>query len=228
MSVPPLVRVPPPVPPPVPPLVPSPVPSRGTEGYAAVARWYETRLGWPVAGPPGGGPVELLAGIAFDALELPADAGAAVLRRVAAGPVALAGDRMLLLIAAGAADEVPGLLAWLEWSGVALDLTAVGAGGRLPAPLPPGWTGPRGAAVWLRPPVSGREPVPGLPGLPDVPGPPGSAGPAYTEDGHPGRVRGPDLMRLLDAAATECHRARLLRTNTPTRIGYLCDCPARE
>lgn len=196
---------------------------RPVAARAAVARWYGTRLGWPVAGPAGPGePVRLLTGIGFDVLELPADAGAAVLRRgVRTGPVALHGDRMRLLVAAGSADEVPGLLSWLEWGGVTLDLVAVGAGGRMPAPLPPGWTGPRGAAVWLRPPAPGREPESELPGLPGT-----------GADGHPGRVRGPDLVRLLDTAATECHRARLLRTNTrtgpPTGTGYVYECAACE
>ncbi|MEU3599729.1 SCO3374 family protein [Streptomyces sp. NPDC006798] len=203
---------------PIAPIAPT-VPSTDS---AAVAHWYRTRLGWPVAEPSGDGPVELLTGLAFDVLEVPADAGAAVLRRAAVGPVALAGDRALLLIAPGAADEVPGVLAWLEWGGVALDLTAVGTGGRMPAPPPPGTAGTRGAAVWLRPPVPG-------PYLPCLPEPPGAAGPAAAEaGGHPGRVRGPDLLRLLDTVATECHRARLLRPNSRTGIGYLCDCPIRE
>ncbi|MFF0450670.1 SCO3374 family protein [Streptomyces sp. NPDC004609] len=183
-------------------------PSEGHEARSrAVARWYGTTLGWAVAeGSPAavGGPVRLLTGLRFDVLELPADAGAAVLRRaVPTGPVALEGDRMRLLVAAGSADELPELLDWLQWGGIALGLTALGAGGRTTAPVPPGWAGSRGAAVWLRPPVPGREVEPTLPAL----APFGRRGPGAGAGG------GPDLVRLLDTAATECHRARLLRTN---------------
>ncbi|MGV9314963.1 SCO3374 family protein [Streptomyces sp. NPDC003691] len=242
MSAAPPVPTPPPSPPPrVPPVPLRPLPPRGAlpaprrplgrpdrsgPAGADVAHWYETRLGWRTAAGAGpGAPAQLLTGLDFDVLELPAAAGAAVLRRAAAGvrtgPVALHGDLMRLLVAAGAAEEVPGLLAWLEWGGVALDLTAVGAGGRMAAPLPPRWTGSRGAAVWLRPPAPGREPESELPGLP------GSGA-----DGHPGRLRGPDLVRLLDTVATECHRARLLRTNTrtgpPTGTGYVYEYAACE
>ncbi|WP_455353651.1 SCO3374 family protein [Streptomyces sp. SYSU K217416] len=175
-----------------------------------IAHWYARELGWPVSG---GVPVELLTGLRFDVLELPADAGFAVLRRFAAtGPVALAGGvphaegegRMRLLVAAGSADELDGLLDWLDWGGIALDLTATGAGGRITAPAPPGFpgAGSRGAAGWLRPPEPGCE----------------ATLPAMAPLGHVaglGDIGGaPDLVRLVDAAATECHRARLLRTNT--------------
>ncbi|NGO71876.1 hypothetical protein [Streptomyces boncukensis] len=110
-----------------------------------------------------------------DALELPVDAGLALLRRrgVRTGPVAYdpARERVQLLVPGGSAEELPGLLEWLEWGGVGLALTARAA------------YDPREAAVWLRPPGPGREPA--------------GAGPA------------PDLVRLVSAAATECHRARL-------------------
>ncbi|MFJ9027753.1 SCO3374 family protein [Streptomyces sp. NPDC102274] len=172
------------------------------------ARWYEKGLGWAtVAGPP----LQLLTGLRFDVLELPADAGDAVLRRTGAtGPVALHGERMAFLVAAGSADEVPGLLDWLEWGGIALGLTALGADGRMPAPVPPRWwcataAAAVGAAVWLRPPEPGREVEPTLPAL----APFGYGG----GDGGSGGGA-PDLVRLVDAAATECHRARLLRGNT--------------
>lgn len=107
------------------------------------AQWYEDGLGWATASGP---PVQLLTGLRFEVLELAvADAGAAVLRRIGpTGPVALHEERMLLLVATGSADELPGLLDWLEWGTIALDLTAVGAGGRVTAPAPPRW--PRATA----------------------------------------------------------------------------------
>lgn len=82
-----------------------------------------------------------------DALVLDADAGAALLRRrdVHTGPVAYdpRRRRVHLLVPGGGAEELPGLLEWLEWDGVELELTA-----RSPYD-------PREAAVWLRPPESG-------------------------------------------------------------------------
>jgi hypothetical protein len=178
----------------------------GSAGPDPVARWYAHHLGWPVTA---GRPVQLLTGVRFDVLELPAAAGRAVLRRgVATGPVALLGRRMRMLVAAGAAEELAGLLDWLEWGGVALDLTALGEGGRITAPVPPGAAGAepgaadgcQGAAVWLRPPEPGCEAL--LPALTALGRPAGT--------GAPGGA--PDLVRLVGAAATECHRARLRRT----------------
>ncbi|MFB7468508.1 SCO3374 family protein [Streptomyces sp. NPDC056224] len=165
---------------------------------AAYASWYRRVLGWAVMDGP---PAQLVTGSRFDVLELPCDAGAALLRRpVATGPVALTGRRMRFLVAAGGAEELAGLLDWLEWGGVELDLLALGAGGRITAPAPPGGApDPRGAAVWLRPPEQGCEAVlPALPGLGEGTGP----------------ARRPDLVRLVAAAATECHRARLRRRTT--------------
>jgi len=113
----------------------------------------------------GGGP---------DALELPVDAGRALLERpgVTTGPVAhdRAGGRLQLLVPEGSAEELPGLLAWLEWGDIELGLTARAA------------FDPREAAAWLRPPEPGRE------------------------------AELVDLVRLVSAAATECHRARLRRS----------------
>ncbi|MFH8981871.1 SCO3374 family protein [Streptomyces varsoviensis] len=172
----------------------------------AVRRWYERELGWPAAGGTAGEPVQLLTGVRFDVLELPSDAGFAVLRRVArTGPVAYdpAAGAVRLLVAAGSADELPGLLDWLEWGGIALDLTALGAGGRIAAPTPDAVAGSREAVrvgsretVWVRPPEPGCEVEPTLP----VTGLGGGGG-------------APDLVRLVGAAATECHRARLLRAS---------------
>ncbi|MFD8063135.1 SCO3374 family protein [Streptomyces cyaneofuscatus] len=178
-------------------------------GPAALARWYEQRLGWATEGRA---PVRLLTGIRFDVLELPAEAGHALLRRpVRTGPVLLSGGRMGLLVAAGGADELPGLLDWLEWGPIALDLTAVGAGGRITAPSPRGGgEGSPGAAVWLRPPESMHGPGPALPALAGF----GSSG----EDA-------PDLVRLVDAAATECHRVRLSRARAGLRKGSPADQP---
>ncbi|MFJ8011559.1 SCO3374 family protein [Streptomyces sp. NPDC096339] len=178
--------------------VPGPRTPPGQETYGG---WYERVLGWTVLGAA---PGRLATGTRFDVLELPSDAGAALLRRpVPTGPVALAGRRMQFLVAAGGAEELDGLLDWLEWGGVALDLAALGAGCRITAPAPPGTSlgkSPRGAAVWLRPPEQGCEAL-----LPALPGPGRAAGPA----------RGPDLVRLVAAAATECHRARLRRRTVP-------------
>ncbi|MFH8621500.1 SCO3374 family protein [Streptomyces vietnamensis] len=176
------------------------VPLPRTPPDRGVARWYEDELGWAtVAGPP----VGLVTGLRFDVLELPAEAGRGVLRRVGAatGPVALLGHRMGLLVAAGSAEELPGLLDWLEWGGIALDLTALGADGRMTAPLPPGrgGSGAPGAAVWLRAPAPGREVEPSLPALRSAPW--GVAG-------------APCLVRLVAAAAAECHRVRLLSART--------------
>jgi hypothetical protein len=175
--------------------------------WAGWAEWYEG-LGWATSPGAPGEPPLLLTGARFDVLELPAGAGAAVLRRTGpAGPVTLLGERMGLLVAAGSADELPGLLDWLEWGGIALGMTALGAGGRMTAPAPPRWPGAtaQGAAVWLRPPESGREVEPTLPAL----APFGRGGGSGSSGGG-----APDLVRLVAAAAAECHRARLSRRNT--------------
>lgn len=169
---------------------------------------------------PGSGsrglPLRLAAGPCFDVLDVPAEAGFAALRhrartRAPGSPVALCGDRMLLLVAAGSADELPGLLDWLEWGGLTPDLRAIGEGGHIEAPLPPGFpalpgfpgpagdlpgrTNPQGAAVWLRPPETGcgtEIPLPTMSALGGVGG-------------------APDLVRLVDTLATQCHRVRLRR-----------------
>ncbi|MFF0478031.1 SCO3374 family protein [Streptomyces sp. NPDC004284] len=171
-----------------------PLPRTPPEG--GIARWYEDELGWATAAGP---PVALVTGLRFDVLELPAAAGRGVLRRMGAatGPVALLGHRMGLLVAAGSAEELPGLLDWLEWGGISLDLVALGADGRMTAPLPPGrsGSGAPGAAVWLRAPAPGREVESSLPALRSAPW---------------GVADAPCLVRLVAAAAAECHRVRLL------------------
>ncbi|MEU8654775.1 SCO3374 family protein [Streptomyces sp. NPDC048737] len=169
-------------------------PDRPTE---SVRRWYENELGWATVP---GEPVRLRVGLCFDVLDAPAEAGHPALRHLAPGsPVAVRGDRMRLLVAAGSAEELPGILRWLEWDALPLDLTATGAGGVLEAPLPPGLTRPgtalQGAAVWMRPPVGGCGVEASLPTMSAL----GGVGGA------------PDLVRLVDTLATHCHRVRLRR-----------------
>jgi hypothetical protein len=163
---------------------------------ARARHWYENDLGWATVP---GRPLRLLTGVRFDVLDVPAEAGAGALRHLAPGsPVALRGDRMELLVAAGGAEELPGLLDWLEWSAVALDLRVLGAGDAMEAPVPPATVAAgsvQGAAVWLRPPGPGGEVEASLPTMPAV-GREGSA---------------PDLVRLVDTVAAHCHRVRLRR-----------------
>ncbi|MFM9448173.1 SCO3374 family protein [Streptomyces acidiscabies] len=169
--------------------------------------WYENDLGWPTVP---GSPVRLITGRDFDVLEVPREAGLATLEHLTAGaaeghgvrggpacvsPVLVHGDRMGFLVAAGGAEEVPGILRWLEWGALPLDLVAVGAGGSVLAPLPPGALrrgAVQGAAVWLRPPVPGREES----SLPTMSAPGGDEG-------------APGLVRLVDTLATHAHRVRL-------------------
>lgn len=210
-----------------------------------VRQWYENELDWATVP---GLPVRLVTGLRFDVLEVPAEAGFPALRHLGpASPVALNGERMRLLVAAGSAEELPGLLDWLEWGTLALDLTAIGAGGSIEAPPPPdpgvavapdpgapaspgplappaGFgarpegrpedgprarpgdrrlagpetrRGPRGAARWLRPPMPGLAVESALPTLSALGG--GGVGGA------------PDLVRLVQTMATQCHRVRLRR-----------------
>ncbi|MFF0161948.1 SCO3374 family protein [Streptomyces sp. NPDC005263] len=125
-----------------------PLPRRPLDPGDRIRRWYENELGWPTvpapSGPhgvpsgPGAVPVRLAVGRRFDVLDVPAEAGRAALRHLAAGsPVALQGGRMRFLVAAGSAEELPAVLAWLEWGTLPLDLTMIGEGGELDAPAPP-------------------------------------------------------------------------------------------
>ncbi|MER7778300.1 SCO3374 family protein [Streptomyces sp. NPDC096191] len=210
-ALPPVPVVPPAAPgPPVAPVPPTPAavppPRRSLEAGGArweearwegVRSWYEDVLGWPTVP---GVPPRLRVGVRFDVLDVPAEAGRAALERLGpTGPVAVRGERMLLLVASGGAEEVPGLLEWLEWGSLPLDLTAVGTGGLVDAPLAPA-TGPgsgrdglRGAAFWLRPPEPGCEVETSLPTLSVL----GGTGSAL------------DLARLVRTLATQCHRVRL-------------------
>ncbi|MYR38619.1 hypothetical protein GTX14_22780 [Streptomyces sp. SID4944] len=176
-------------------------------GPAALARWYERKLGWATEGRA---PVRLLTGIRFDVLELPAEAGRALLRRpVRTGPVLLRGDRMGLLVAPGGAEELPGLLDWLEWGPVAPDLTALGPGPdhRSVAPGRCGLAGGRSVAAAPEPRLAPGPALPALAGF-------GSSG-----------GDAPDLVRLVDAAATECHRVRLSHARGGLRNGSTSDQP---
>lgn len=197
-----------------PPAVPLPSPrpasSRRPPGPGdGVRHWYENELGWATVS---GEPVRLVVGLRFDVLDVPAEAGHAALRHLGPGsPVAVRGDRMRLLVAAGSAEELPGVLRWLEWCPSVLepDLAALGEGTLMEAPLPgacalgarplpPGRSGSQGAAVWLRPPGPGGEVEASLPTLSAVKGGRGA----------------PDLVRLVDTLATHCHRLRLQRACT--------------
>ncbi|MEU9243097.1 SCO3374 family protein [Streptomyces sp. NPDC048385] len=169
--------------------------------------WYENDLGWATVPPSPGEPLRLVTGVRFDVLEVPARAGVRALRHLAPGtPVALQGGRARLLVAAGSAEELPGLLDWLEWGTAALDLDlrALGAGDAMDAPARPGPDTPvQGAALWLRPPESGCEVEASLPTLSAM----GGLGGA------------PDLVRLVNTVATECHRIRLRRADQGPQHG---------
>ncbi len=121
--------------------VPSPrrPPDATASGDDPVRRWYENELGWPtVPEKSPGSCVRIRVGPRFDVLDIPAAAGHAALRHLAAGsPVAVRGDRLLLLVAAGSAEELPGILEWLEWGALPLDLRTLGPGDSMEAPEPP-------------------------------------------------------------------------------------------
>ncbi|MGN3958787.1 SCO3374 family protein [Streptomyces sp. WAC8370] len=242
---------------PAPPVVPAPrrPDARRGPGRERTRWWYENALGWPTAP---GEPVRLRTGVRFDVLDVPAAAGYATLERLgragafgaagalgaagtpgapgAAGtcspvpgfPVAVREERMLLLVAAGGAEELPGLLEWLDWGSLALDLTAVGAGGLVIAPLAPA-PGPNGFAPSGVAPGGDAPDGPagcGSDGLP--PRPPGRDGlrgaAVWLRPPEPGREVEPslpalsalgragaalDLARLVRTLATQCHRVRL-------------------
>ncbi|MFE5814206.1 SCO3374 family protein [Streptomyces sp. NPDC056479] len=125
-----------------------PLPRRPLDPSVQLRRWYENELGWPVVPAPPGTPPSLRVGTHFDVLDVPAEAGRGALRHLRPdSPVAVQGNRMLLLMAAGSAEEVPGVLLWLEWGTLPLDLRALGEGGLMEAPLPP----ERGAVMAVRP-----------------------------------------------------------------------------
>ncbi|MGW4319298.1 SCO3374 family protein [Streptomyces sp. NPDC004684] len=128
--------------------VPLPPPRRPPDsgaghGDAGVRRWYEEALGWATAP---GSPVRLVVGDRFDVLDVPLEAGLAALRHLGPGsPAAVQGDRMRLPVAVGAAEELPGLLEWLEWGALDPGVVGLGAGTLMDAPMPPGAGAPVGA-----------------------------------------------------------------------------------
>ncbi|MEV0850524.1 SCO3374 family protein [Streptomyces sp. NPDC049954] len=232
-----------------PPSRPAPAePSACRCGERSRAHWYRTVLGWPVRGGGGEGPVLLETGALFDVLEVPAPAGLAVVERLRLGsPVVLDGRTTRFLVAAGSAEELPGLLQWLEWGGLATGLRAYGAGACVEAPHLPSCgrteTGSalgtasaagreeeagRGTAGAAREGRAGREPTGAGGGGPARSGPgarcdwlvaphagaAGESGAGRPEsfpglDGLGGGGGAPGLARLVDAAATECHRIGL-------------------
>ncbi|MBT2421691.1 hypothetical protein J7F01_30080 [Streptomyces sp. ISL-22] len=173
-----------------------PLPRRPLDPSDQVRRWYENELGWPVVPGPPGSPLSLRVGLRFDVLDVPAEAGRAALRHLTPGsPVAVRGDRLRLLVAAGSAQEVPGVLDWLEWGALPLDLTALGEGDLMEAPLPPD----QGPAMAVRPleragPAASadvRHPVdPGPKGAVRRPGLPGHGGVRLLPRGRSAAVQG--------------------------------------
>ncbi|MEV7124823.1 SCO3374 family protein [Streptomyces sp. NPDC093260] len=161
--------------------VPLPPPRRPPDSGAGhaddgVRRWYEDTLGWATAP---GTPVRLVVGDRFDLLDVPLEAGIAALRHLGPGsPAAVQGDRMRLPVAVGAADELPGLLEWLEWGVLDPGLVGLGAGTLMDAPAPPG----------ARPLADGPLPSPEGGLLPGARPSPGGWSPA---DASPSRERGP-------------------------------------
>jgi hypothetical protein len=155
----------------------------GDGPHARLRDWYENGLGW-VTVP--GTPVRLAVGLRFDVLDVPAEAGRAALRHLRPdSPVALHGDRVRLLVAPGSAEELPGVLEWLEWGSLARDLVALGEGTTVEAPWPQ-----RAETPW---PQRAGEREPGRCGAPgpgpcdaSVPGPCEAPGP---QGRRPGRVR---------------------------------------
>lgn len=216
-----------------------------TGNATGAAAGSATRAAAGSAGAPAAGGLSAGA-LRCDVLEMPAEAGWAVLRRrPATGPVGLTGGRMRFLIAEGGAAELPGLLDWLEWGGIPLDLSAAPAAVRSWPPT-----------LWLRPPgraALARLPAVRLPvgteagrggGVVDGDGVGDDAygvedvedavrvaaewdGDRSDADGGavPARNRvadRPDLVRLVSAAATACHRLTLNLSRSPFRMPRGC------
>jgi hypothetical protein len=204
-----------------------PFPRRPPGPPARARHWYENELGWATVP---GEPLRLRTGVRFDVLDVPAEAGTAALRHLVPGsPVAVGGGRMRILLAAGSADELPGVLEWLEWGSLPLDLLALGTDGCLEAPTPPGpgAAGPRSLARGRFGPVLPPHAVPAARSARSAcASRPAQGAAAWLRPPEPGRevevslptlsaVGGgggaPDLVRLVDTVAHHCHRIRLRR-----------------
>lgn len=126
----------------------------GDDTHAELELWYAQRRRWPTERDALGTLWLTSAGTDFDVVEVPEEAGRGALRRLIAygqaalapGPVALTGaDRCGFFVAAGARDDLPELLDWLDWGGIDLGLSGYGAGDRIPAP---------GRERWLHDPLA--------------------------------------------------------------------------
>jgi hypothetical protein len=149
-----------------------------------------------------------------DVVSVPEAAGREALARllgygqpaVAPGPVALsASGRVLFYVADGGAEDLPELLEWLDWGGVRLDLTAVGAADLTDPPVR--WLHP--ATVPMQRP-GGPPPGPSAAGEgaanlngAEVPPEGGTRRSAYPT---PGLPEPPELIALLATLAAACHR----------------------
>ncbi|MFJ9739898.1 SCO3374 family protein [Streptomyces sp. NPDC101166] len=189
-----------------------------------VRGWYENELGWATVP---GEPVRLSVGLRFDVLDVPAVAGHAALRRLPSGaPVGVRGERMQFLVAAGSAEELPGVLRWLEWEPLHLDLRPIGPGGSVEAPRPTGPAERQAPEESVEAPSPSRRPKTASPApggrcpeavqgaavwlRPPVAGR-GVEASLPTVSALGGGGGAPDLVRLVNTLATHCHRARLLR-----------------
>lgn len=159
------------------------------------AQWYARELGWATAGTS---PVRLLTGLRFDVLEL-------LYRGRSRGAAPGRPDRTGGC--GGAADAAAGGRG--QRRGGARSARLAGVGRNRSRPVRRGNRRAHHGSGAARP--GGR--LAGGRGLAATPGPRREAERSLPALGGLGSSGGdaPDLVRLVDAAATECHRARLLR-----------------